>query len=74
MMARLCRWLGIGPYTPCVPPALRRRPTWYGARSNGHVRSLAGLTPEEAWALSEMEQEQRMIRARMQDAARWRQS
>ena len=71
------RWLlGIRPYSspvPRAPHALRRTPTWYGARStNGHVRPLEGLTPDEARALALLEHEQRMIRARVMDSARRR--
>jgi hypothetical protein len=70
------RWLlGIRPYSSPVlrsPDALRRTPTWYGARGNGHVRPLEGLTPDEARALALLEHEQRMIRARVMDSARRR--
>jgi hypothetical protein len=76
----LRRLLGIRPYTTTVtrfPPALRRQPTRVGerGRQNGQYAPYAppGLTFEEESALADLERDQRCIRARVTDLARWRQ-
>lgn len=77
LLAALRRLLGIGLYVANVPRAVRRRATGAGARGmrrNGWHGPYAppGLTAEEEAALSALEREQRSLRARITDAARWR--
>lgn len=71
------QWIGIHPYVPHVPHALRRMRTSGGARDsrrNGWHGPFApaGLTIEERRAIEALERVQRTIRASMTDTARRR--
>ena len=77
-MMRWLTWLlrsalGIWTYTPHVPPALRRRPTWYGTRSGRRDWSsadMSALTPEEQQFVDALMLEHQAIRQIVDDLRR----
>jgi hypothetical protein len=76
LLARLRRFLGLHAYTPpappeyepmAFPPAKVRKPTWHGARGNGHAPGLEVFPNPVIEALT---RKHRIIRQMLADAAR----
>jgi hypothetical protein len=63
--------VGISKYVPgSYPHARIRKPTWHGARGNGHATSGPALPPHPVIAL--LAQQHRLIRQMVEDAKRAR--